>query len=45
MKKEDVEKSIIESIKRLYGDDKEVELIIDVGSNTWEAEIETEEKE
>lgn len=36
MKREEVEKSITESLKRLYGEDKEVELLIDIGSNTWE---------
>lgn len=41
MKKEEVEKSLVESLNKIYGD-KEIEVVVDVGSNTWEEIKETE---
>lgn len=40
MKKEEVEKSLTESLKEIYGLD-DAKVVVDTGSNTWEETKET----
>lgn len=42
MSKEQIENSIVKSLKEMYGIE-DIEVVVDVGSNTWNVELDSEE--